>query len=511
MNVEPTIYFTVQLIGICAALFLAYRSFQKRRIQLGAEPTLPQYFVGKNTYWVGVVSYCSFMALLYGLLTYNWLPVKPLVTLTVQNVRSGEWVKLLNGLDGNTLIPLIAAGLFLFLVAWENKFNPLLILRDSVHDAFAIPTNAVEVYNALITSRLSAADDKLKERIADRLLVPSIDQGDYEKSSATVEYKWAHNCLLFDRIQNYADQSSYSRFFHEPSLKWGAICISYNAMSEKVAVWKEAEPHYTKTVNLLKELDQLTGLLCRLLACLIVFGSTSETDIWATVKQLGGNIHEARLKHTYKYILLFTAATAIGVMLGREISVALHNAFLFPDKPLKHFSYTTLRWVAYAILMYVLPIAMVFVSRRLYFRRQREQADRYYGFYMAMMIMGFIVSTMVSALVFELTFYRRESFDFLESFMQHMRWGILPALVCGFVAYQMDAPTTGSETLGELVASATLRFLGWGAVAVIIMLYATDNLTIEEPNLRFTLVGTAFFVVGLLGACIRFKSAKTNG
>ena len=510
MSVEPTIYFAVQLIGSCAALLLAYRSFQKRRIQLGAEPTLPQYFVGKHTYWVGIASYCSFMAVLYWLLTENWLPVEPLVTLIVQNVHSGELVQLLNGLDGNTLIPLIAAGLFLFLIAWENKFNPLLFLRDSVHDAFAIPTKAVEVYNALITSRLSAADDSLKERIADRLLVPSIDQGDYEKSSATVEYKWAHNCLLFDRIQHYADQSSYSRFFHEPSLKWGPICISYNAMSEKIAVWKEAEPHYTKTVNLLKELDQLTGLLCRLLACLIVFGSTSETDTWATVKQLGGNIHEARLKHTYKYVLLFTGITAVGVMLGREISVALHNTFLFPDNPLKHFSYTTLRWVAYANLMYVLPIAMVFVSRTLSFRRQREQADRHYGFYMAMMIMGFIVSTTVSALVFELTFYRREHFNFLESFMQHMRWGILPALVSGFVAYQMDAPTGDPETFGELVKSVALRFLGWGAVAVIIMLYATDNLTIEEPNLRFTLVGTAFFVVGLLGASVRFKSAKTN-
>jgi len=510
MSIEPIVYLTEQLIGTSAALFLAYRSFQKRRIQLGAEPTLPQYFVGKNTYLLGIISYCALMGALYWLLTAIWLPVKPLISLVVQSVCSGEWVKLLNGLDGHTLIPLIAAGLLIFLIAWENRFNPLLVLRDSVHDAFTIPTNAVEVYNALIVARLSAADDQLKERIADRLLVSSVDQGDYEKSSATVEYKWAHNCLLFDRIQHYADQSSYSRFFHEPSLKWGAICISYNAMSEKVAVWKEAEPHYTKTVNLLKELDQLTGLLCRLLACLIVFGSTSETDIWATVKQLGGNIREARLKHTYKYVLLFTAAVTIGVMLGREISVGLHNTFLFPDKPLKHFSYTTLRWVAYAIMMYILPIAIVFVSRTLFFKRQREPADRYYGFYMAMMIMGFIVSTMVSALVFELTFYRREHFNFLESFMQHMRWGILPALVSGFVAYQMDATTRHPETLGGLLTSAVLRFLGWGGVAVVIMLYATDNLTIEEPNLRFTLVGTAFFMVGLLGACIRFKSPNTN-
>jgi len=280
-------------------------------------------------------------------------------------------------------------------------------------------------------------------------------------------------------------------------------------MSEKVVVWKEAEPHYTKTVKLLKELDHLTGLLCRLLASLVVFGSASENEIWATVKQLGGNVHEARLKHTYKYILLFTAATAIGAMLGREISVSLHNAFLFPDQPLAHFDYTTLRWVAYAIPIYILPIALVFISRTLAFRHQREQSDRYYGFYMAVMILGFIVSTSASALILELTYYK-DNFSFLESFIQHMRWGILPALMCGFVAYRMDTPVSESEAPGKRVIAAVLRFIGWGLVSVIIMLYATGDMSIQETNLRFTLVGTAFFMVGLLGAAASFKTARTD-
>ena len=44
MTVELLINFAVQFLGTGAAFFLAYRSFQKRRIQLGDEPTLPQYF-----------------------------------------------------------------------------------------------------------------------------------------------------------------------------------------------------------------------------------------------------------------------------------------------------------------------------------------------------------------------------------------------------------------------------------------------------------------------------------
>jgi hypothetical protein len=510
MNIELLVTYATQFLGTGAAFFLAYRSFQKRRIQLGAEPTLPQYFTRKSSYWIGIASYCTLMAGIYFLLTWSWLPLEPLVTLTVSNISSGEFAQLLKNLDGGKIIPLIAAGLFLFFISWESKFNALLILRDSIHDAFAIPTKAVEVYNALITSRLSAVDDRLKSKIANRLLAPSIDPGDFDKSSATVEYKWAHNCLLFDQIQNYANQPSFRRFFSEPSLKWGAICISYNAMSEKVAVWKEAEPHYTKTLNLIKELDHLTGLLCRLLASLVVFGSASENEIWATVRQLGGNVHEARLKHTYKYVLLFAAATAIGVMVGREVSILLHNAFLYPDKPLAHFDDSTFRWIVYAIPMYVLPIGLVFISRTLAFRRQREQLNRYYGFYMVMMAVGFVVSTTVSALILELTYYDREYFYFPESFVQHMRWGILPALMCGFVAYRMDTPASESEPLRKVVTGALLRFLGWGSVAVIIMLYATDDMTIEEPNLRFTIVGTAFFVVGFLGVAARFKTASLD-
>jgi hypothetical protein len=127
---------------------------------------------------------------------------------------------------------------------------------------------------------------------------------------------------------------------------------------------------------------------------------------------------------------------------------------------------------------------------------------------MTMMVVGFVVSTAASALILELTHYNKEHFSFLESFVQHMRWGILPALVCGFVAYRMDTPVLETEPLGTFIMAAALRFLGWGSAAVIIMLYATDDMTIEEPNLRFTLVGTAFFVVGLLGASARFRTAR---
>ena len=67
-----------------------------------------------------------------------------------------------------------------------------------------------------------------------------------------------------------------------------------------------------------------------------------------------------------------------------------------------------------------------------------------------------------------------------------------------------------SESLGKLIMAAMLGFLGWRSIAVIIMLYATGDMTIQETDLRFTLVGTGFFMVGLLGASVRFKTARSD-
>lgn len=125
-----------------------------------------------------------------------------------------------------------------------------------------------------------------------------------------------------------------------------------------------------------------------------------------------------------------------------------------------------------------------------------------------MMFVGFVVSTSISTFILELTFYHRDDFKFLDSFLDHARWGIMPALISGFVAYRMDAPASDAETLSQTTIAAALRFLAWGGIAVIFMLYATDDLALEKLNLRFTLVGTAFLVTGLLGAAARFKTAN---
>jgi hypothetical protein len=221
-------------------------------------------------------------------------------------------------------------------------------------------------------------------------------------------------------------------------------------------------------------------------------------------------VQQARFRNPYRYLLIFTLATALGVIIGREITIFLHNQFFYPEYPLRHFSDITFPWISYAVAIYVPPVALVFFARQAANITSPEPSARYYGFYILMTIIGFLVSTSVSAIILGFTVTQRDEFNFLYEFLDSMRWGILPALMSGFVAYQMDVPVQPSESLARMLVDKSLRFLVWGCIGMVITLYATDNLTVQEPHLRFSIVGTTVFVVGFLGMEARFKTVQTT-
>lgn len=492
----------VQVIGSLLTLVLAWRSFEARFITLGDEPTLPRYFAPRSLYRLGTLTYAVVMALLYLMLVSVWMPLRPLMD-ALFDAGTADAATYLASITAALVVPLMVTMLFFFLLTWESQLNPVLVLRGMVYNLFAIPRRAQDVYTSLRRAGLQGVDETRREAARAHLLVDSLDPADFDRSADTVEYRWARACLLFDQIQSYADQPSYHRFFQEPSLKWGQICISFNEMSEKVANWKKAEPHYTKTLELIERLDQLIRWLCRLLACIVVYGSDSEESMWRTVAALGGDPRQVRLRHTYRYLALFSLALIAAVVLGREMAVTLYNGLFDPSDGLKHFAFDTVRWSLYAICMYVLPMAVVFVAHAEAYRSPRNPA-RYYGFYALMTVICFVISTSMSALVFGLS-DKETQFSFAASFVGSMRFGILPALMCGYVAYQMDNPALGALRWREELRAAGLRALTWGMIGLVIMLYATDEMPLESEGLRVTMTVTSAVVSAFIAAVARFR------
>ncbi len=493
----------VQLAGTVLTLVLASRSFTARVLTLGDEPTLPRYQAPRGLYGLGTASYALIMALLYLMLVTVWTPLRPLID-ALFNPTTADAATYLASITAGLVVPLMVILVFFFLLTWESHLNPVLVLRGVVYNLFAIPRRAQDVYTSLRGAGLGGVDEAHREACIANLLADSLAKEDFDRSADTVEYRWARACLLFGQIQSYADQHSYHRFFQEPSLKWGQICISFNETSEKVANWKNAEPHYTKTLELIEKLDQLIRWLCRLLACIVVYGSPNEEEMWKTVARLGGDPRQVRLRHTYRHLLLFSAVIVAAVAVGREVSVTCYNVLFQPADPLEHFAFDTVRWSLYAISMYVVPMGVVFVAHAEAYRSPRNPA-RYYGFYALMTLICFVISTSMSALVFGLSADDTQ-FSFAASFVGSMRFGILPALMCGYVAYQMDAPALDDpKSLREELRLAAIRAGTWAVLGLIIMLYATDEMPLESEGLRVTMTITSAFVCAFLAAAARFR------
>ncbi|MFK8016695.1 MAG: hypothetical protein AB8G17_14775 [Gammaproteobacteria bacterium] len=501
-----------QGLGLIAACALAYWSFRRRSLSLGEEPTLPEYFTRQRMYWLGMATYMGIIAFLFLALVNVWMPISPLIDALREGFAEGDLAGLLARLDGGLLVPWLMAGAFVALVGFESRFNPLLIIRDAVLDVFAIPRKAVDVYNALRASSMSQIDTETRREVISYLIADTLDEGDFDKTKESIEYKWARASLLYAKIQSYAREPSYQRFFTESSLRWGDICLLVNQSSEQLAVWKSQPPHYSKTLRVINDLNDLDRLLCRLLACLVIFGSPNEKQMWETVERLGGNPQRLKLKHTYKYVLTFAGAMVAGVIVGREFAVLLQRA-VDPSSELHHFSFDTMRWVLYGLFIYVVPLAIVFASRIVADRTVTSEPERrYYGFYTLMMLMGFVVSTTMSALVLGLagTIGEGAGFDFLQSVRFSNRWGIMPALLCGYAAFQMDTPVSDEESKSHMVLLALARFAVWSAISLVIMLYATDGLQAQAATLRFTIVVTTAFVVGAMAAVTRFKTVNAK-
>jgi hypothetical protein len=492
----------LQLAGTVLTLVLAWRSFERRFITLGDEPTLPRYFAPRSQYGLGTITYAAIMALLYLMLVSVWMPLRPLMEVLFDNAASDP-ASYLASITAALVVPLIITVLFFVVISWESRLNPVLVLRDVIYNLFAIPSRVQEVYTALRAAGLEGVDDARREQCMAHLLADSLDLDDFDKSDDTLEYRWARACLLFDQIQSYADRPSYRRFFMEPSLKWGQICILFNETSEKIANWKGAEPHYTKTLQLIEKLDQLIEWLCRLLACIVVYGSPGEKELWQSVASLGGDQRRVRLRHTYRYLLVFTASIVLAVMIGRELSVTLYNVLFSPEQMLGHFDFATIRWSLFAVSMYVLPVAVVFIAHIEAYRSPRNPA-RYYGFYVLMTTICFVISTSMSALIFGLSADDTQ-FSFAASFVGSMRFGLLPALMCGYIAWQMDSPADDEEQWGDVIRFALLRGVSWWVIGLIIMLYATDEIPLESEGLRFTMTLTSAFVSAFLGVAARFR------
>jgi len=501
------------LLGIGLSFILAARSFQLRRVQFAGQPALPRYLTRPNLYAVGLVAYSALAGLFYMALILYWGPLSetfgPLF-------GDDNWVGQLlqkhgNGAPNQDLIPWLAAAVMLYLVQWESKYNPLLIIREFIFDAVSIPQRAVDVYQSLRNADFRTLADQEIAEVLTAPAVTAVGAGDFKLNRNTVEYKWAHISYLFFRALDFAERSSYESLFGDDMLRWESIRTDYATVANRVGDWKSSKepPHYTETLELIGTLEDLTQRLYRLLACVAVFGNGDEQATRSFIRDVTRALPAPAVRDLTPYLLLYIASILVTILVGREVSVALYHGLVGPAPDILQFDAVKMSWwSSVSILLYMLPIALMFLFRYHLKRTFPFDKARYWNLYVGFAALAFAIAVLTlptisstAAVHFDLG-----SAAYWTGVQHAVPWGILPGLLCGYVAYQMDTPVPPRETQRQILAAALQRFGLSVAVGVLVLGWAV-MFTGTTPSQGFVIVVTGSLLVGVLGSMSRFRTS----
>jgi hypothetical protein len=500
------------VLGIVLSFVLAARSFQLRRVQFAGQPALPRYLTRPNLYVVGLVAYSALAGIFYLALILYWGPLSE----TFGPIFGDDnWIGQLlqkhgSGAPNQDLIPWLAAAVMLYLVRWESKYNPLLIMREFIFDAVSIPQRAVDVYQALRTADFRTLGDTEITEVLAAPTVTAVAAGDFKLNRNTVEYKWAHISYLFFRALDFAERQSYESLFGDDMLRWESIRADYTVESGRVAAWKSAvpAPHYTETLELIGTLDDLTQRLYRLLACVAVFGNGDAQATQSFVRDVTRALPAAvAVKDLTPYLLLFIASILVTILVGREVSVALYHGLIGPADDIVQFDAAKMSWwSSVSILLYMLPVALMFAFRCRFKRRFPFDVSRYWNLYIAFAALAFAIAALTLPTISGLARFDLGSLAYWSGVQREIPWCILPGLLCGYVAYQMDTPVRPRETRREILQAGLARFGVSVTVGVLVLGWAV-LFTGVSASQGFVIVVTGALLVGVLGAMSRFRTS----
>jgi len=500
-------------LGTGLSLVLAARSFQHRLVQFAGQPALPRYLTRPKLYVVGLVSYSVLVLAFYVALILYWGPLAdtfgPIVD---KNTFVGKLVdRGTTGEPNKSLIPWLAAAVVLYLISWESKYNPLLIVREVIFDAVSIPRMAVNVYQSLRNAEFRNLNEVEIAAVLRAPTVTAVCAGDFKVNRNTVEYKWSHICYLLYSALKFADQPSYESVFGDEMMRWDSIRTDYLAVGSQVTAWKTDHPDYTETLGLIATLDDLTLRLYRLLACAAVFGNGNEKQVWDFVQEVTKSSAIPAPKDITPFVLLFTASILLTILIGRELSVAAYHQFIGPANDIPPWDANKMAWWAsISILLYIVPITLMFWIRNYFRQRFPFEGRRYWNLYLGFGAMAFgiaILSLPTTAGVgFDLS-----SPVYWAKVTAGIQWGFLPALMCGYVAFRMDSIVPPAEPARRMIMTALARFTLCGATGLVVLTWASlvtvlPNSDHLSPSQTFVIVASGTLLVGVLGALSRFRA-----
>lgn len=510
---ETSVVLITYFTGFLLSFLVGFQSINKRWLTIGDMPTYPRYLTSQRLYHAGVFGYALISGLFFIVVTVYWVPLKPFVTLALGQMNLGN--DAINRITAEeALTPILAVALLIYLIRWNSPYNPLLIVQTAVYDFAAIPRKAYEVHLKLQNSQFfEKYQNRAQEIIAKLNVENSLSIGDFEKNRQSIEFRWANVCMLYFEVDNFANNSSYRRFFAEESLNWPKIQSEHFNLSKEVAEWKKAEPDYINSIQLVQHLEKIQDRLCWLLTFLHIFGSNSEDALWEKIDQYSTKTNETRLLSPCKKIAAIGIGIAFATLGGHELGILFCKWFLQNSTEIpQFFTFEAFKWLPFAMSAVWGPVAINTLVRCKLVRIFPPGDREYWGMYIVMFLLTLILSLCAFVMVDYVMMYfhdtQLEGYLLKDRFKAFARWSIFPALIGGYCLFCIDR-----RRLLEKNKSIKLKFsvsiqraLLFGTVGSFLGVFATA--TFSSSALRIILITTLFLIMAGIAFILNYDSKR---
>lgn len=513
-NLLYFVEFVIAIIGSCIAAYLAHQAFEKRAVPFQGIPILPRYMVRKRVYLAGVVVYVIVASIIFIAMVFYYKEIHPWSVYIIGEELWGVIDDIISKYQVSIVSYVIFSSIIYFLLMkLDVPWNPLILLRKLVQQFVGIPRKATLLAN-MIKDNLEVPRDLRNVICPDENVL--VNDATFELNRDAVERRWAEISYMKFWLDTVREKGDLVIFFNEPNIGYESIVDGNDS-------------EYSKTANLVSRLvdgdqidlsclgDNIRPLhvkFCRLVACCLIYSSSSEKRLWEKAKKFGINSDVTVVTTRILSVLLFLVGVLISVPLGVVVS-AIVSDFVNQDglkiivgggESISGISQVIItKWTIYTVGMYFLPIFFLIMSRYIFelWDIWTDFGNEY--FYAISFISAMLISGMVIAIGQKYFEGNYPESSLISLYLKFWPWTLAPSVMNALVAYRMDKGMKYAANGKINLNRFTVNVIFSGLIVSIIVLSITYLEKPVMPGLTFQqfvflAVGAAFSIGCVIGA-----------
>lgn len=357
----------VVVLASAATIMIASYEFARDRVTILDVPTMPKYTVSRTTYWSFNVLYVAIVFLVFVVVMERYETLRQLLI-----AQDDLFAQLPSG-DGVLTISIGSVALvaaFHYLHLPRSQIGPswlLFQLRRGLHKRARIPEEAQALANEFLSDSptvFTVPDDRI-EAVVDHPRTHSVAAADFGAGRKTIDYQWAVVSYLYMIGADCRAAPPFSSFVSNDASLWSTIEVAYAQLAPRVATVKSGGGDEAMQIDIREKISSLRVTLGIFHACLNLFAISNDAERAARLKDIG-------LKHHAVFFIVgrnLVSKFLVFIVCGIAVPPLAFGLFsrLTGDESFKAFAEPALlaKWVLLGTPMYLLPIAMVLVLKRL--------------------------------------------------------------------------------------------------------------------------------------------------